>query len=800
MVQAVSKDTSKDGLLEDIRSLSRSVHEKNPKFREKKFLEAFEFAHSAHEGQFRKDGTTPYIVHPLETAWILSEFFADEETLIAALLHDVPEDTSHSLEEIEEHFGTPVAFLVDGITKLSKVHYQNNMAQRQVESLKKLLLHTARDPRVILIKLADRLHNMRTLQFVDKPEKRLRIAKETLEIYVPMANLLGIQGIKSELEDLCFYHLYPNEYSSFHERIDSSEKKLRSLVAKTIDLLHCEFQKHSIDASIMYRKKTLYSIFQKLSSEKKEVEDVHDLVTLRILVNNIDDCYKALGIIHALFKPKTGRFKDYIALPKLNEYRSLHTTVFGLDGVLTEFQIRTHEMHRAAEFGIATKMSVKKPSKDWKNHQSWIDQILGQEQEKDTEEFLSNIKDDVFQDRIYIFTPTGDAIYLPKGSTGIDFAYAVHTDVGNRAVRLEVNGAEKNLTSQLRSGDTVKVVVSEKAKGPEYEWLTFAKTSFAKTRIREFLKKESRKNKIEKGKIILQKAFDRAGLGPIEEINFSRLQKSLQKSLDVEFSSLGDLLVSVAENTVDPLEVIGSLFPERKLVNIHGEGFLGSLLDAVFTKRKTAQLVEVRISGKDRAGLIRDIVMILGMFSLNIVKLKGWHKTWGGRDQGVVILTLELQTFDMLNSICAHLEQIDGVEMVERVIFGQQIGFIFSAFATIGFWLVHPFLLHLFLQSGILENRFLISIFLLIGVFMIIFLSVYLHIITRRYFTAFRQAKSMFFGALFISLFALATVLGELFYYRAYLADSVFVSFAIISVLFYLGYQFLQFRKIKKNL
>lgn len=794
MAQAASKDI----ILEEIRSLSQSIHEKNSGFHEEKFLEAFEFARSAHEGQFRKDGTTPYIIHPLQTAKILSEFFADEETLIAALLHDVPEDTSRSLEEIEELFGTPVAFLVDGITKLSKVHYQNNMAARQVESLKKLLLHTARDPRVILIKLADRLHNMRTLQFVDKPEKRLRIARETLEIYVPMANLLGIQGIKSELEDLCFQHLYPHEYASFRVRIETSEKKLRPLLTKTLELLQQEFQKHDLDAAIMYRKKTLYSIFQKLFSEKKEVEDVYDLITLRILVDNADDCYKALGIIHALFKPKTGRFKDYIALPKLNEYRSLHTTVFGLSGVLTEFQIRTHEMHRAAEFGIATKISLKKHPKDSKTRQFWIDQILQYEQEKDSEEFLSNIKGDVFQDRIYIFTPTGDAIFLPKGATGIDFAYAVHTDVGDHAVRLEVNGEERNLTSQLRSGDTVKVILSDKSKGPEYEWLTFAKTSFAKTRIREYLKKESRKNKIGKGKMILQKAFDRAGLGPIEEIDFFRLQKSLQQYLDIEFSSLADLLVSVAEGAVDPLEVIGSLFPERKLVQIHGKSFFGSFFDVLFTRKKTAQIVEVRISGKDRPGLIKDIVTILGMFSLNIVELKGWHETWGGRDEGVVIVTLELQTFDILNSICAHLEQIDGVEKVERVIFGQQAGFIFSALFTVGFWLAHPFLLNLFFQSKIVENRLIINAFLLFGVFMIIFLSIYLHIITRRYFAAFRQAKGMFLSTLFISLFALATVIGELFYYRTYFTDSVLITLGLISVVFYLGYQFFQFRKIKK--
>ncbi|MEK6616540.1 MAG: RelA/SpoT family protein, partial [Bacteroidota bacterium] len=579
------------------------------------------------------------MVHPVEAAKILSSFISDEETLIAALLHDVPEDTQTTLEEIEDMFGTPVAFLVDGITKLSKVHYQNNMEQRQVESLKKMLLHTARDPRVILIKLADRLHNMRTLEFVNKPEKRKRIARETLEIYVPMANLLGIQGIKSEMEDICFKHLYPEEYNQFYEAILSSEKRTHPILEKTIKLLESEFRKHDLHISLLHRKKTLYSIFQKLHSEKKDVSDIYDVITLRILVNEVDDCYKTLGVIHGLFKPKTGRFKDYIALPKVNEYRSLHTTVFGINGVLTEFQIRTHDMHRQAEIGIASLMkNHDKNNSEWKQRQFWVDEFLAaQAQEKNGQDFLHELKEDILEDRIFIFTPRGDSIYLPKGSTGIDFAYAVRTDIGNCAVRLDVNGEEKNLTSVLHNGDTVSILTSPHAH-PQYEWLSFSKTNLAKMQIREFFKKESRKNKITKGRTILQKAFDRAGLDSVDEIHFSKLQKSLAQITHIDFKNPEDLFVSITEGCIDPLEVIGCLFPDGHLKNIRRTSLFSSFLSHIKRKKNT-QLVELRICGRDRSGLLKDIVSVLGQFSINILKVKGWNKTFR-LNQGVVLVSL----------------------------------------------------------------------------------------------------------------------------------------------------------------
>ncbi len=790
-----------DILLTEIRSIVHSAKDQLPGFREDRFLRAYTFAKDAHEGQFRKDGVTPYIVHPVETAKILSSFTSDEDTLISALLHDVPEDTSRSVEEIEDTFGTPVAFLVDGITKLSKVHYQNNMEQRQIESLKKMLIHTARDPRVILIKLADRLHNMRTLQFVDKPEKRKRIARETLEIYVPMANLLGIQGIKSEMEDLCFKHLYAEEYEQFHESVRSSEKQTRPILEKTLLLLEEEFQKHHIEASFLHRKKTLYSIFQKLQSEKKDVSDVYDIITLRVLVDDIDDCYKALGIIHTLFKPKTGRFKDYIALPKANEYRSLHTTVFGLNGVLTEFQIRTQDMHRQAEIGIASLMKDHdKNDSEWKQRQFWVDDFLAvQGQEKNDQEFLEDLKGDTLEDRISTFTPTGDSIYLPKGSTGVDFAYAVKTDVGNHAVRLDVNGEEKKLISVLKNGDTVAVLTSEHAH-PQYEWLSFCKTHLAKTQIREFFKKESRKTKINKGRSILQKFFDRAGLGLVDEISFSELQESLSKIIHVNFKNLDELFIAITEGSVDPLEVIGALFPDRHLKHIRRSGFFSSLFSRInFFRKKNTQLVELRICGIDRAGLLKDIVDVLSQFSLNISKVKGWNKTHG-KGKGMVLVALELETFDLLNAICSHLEQIDGVEKVERVFFGKHLSFFLALFVALGFWISHPLLLQMLIDSGVIQNSFAVGSFLFAGLFMILYLSLYLHVATRRCFSAFRETNEMFFSILFLSLFALATILAELFYYHAYFYDWLSVVLGLTFVSLYIVFQIFQFWKIKKRL
>lgn len=783
-----SSDIS-DLLRENVQLVIKRAFALNKDFREDRFRAAFEFAKKAHEGQLRKDGA-PYITHPVEAAVILSEFFGDEETLIATLLHDVPEDTSHNIEEIEELFGTPVAFLVDGITKLSKVHYQNNMEQRQIESLKKLLLHTARDPRVIIIKLADRLHNMRTLKFVDKPEKRMRISRETLEIYVPMANLLGMQRIKAELQDLCFQHLYDNEYKLFQQQISLSEKKTSPLAKQTIRSLEEAFASHRLSAEISQRNKNFFSIFKKIQSEKKNIHDLHDVVTLRIIVKDIDDCYKALGIIHNLFRPKTGRFKDHIALPKINGYRSLHTTVFGIKGVLTEFQIRTPEMHQEAEFGIAFRMPKK-------HREFWMDQILAfEKEEKNSRDFVADVKGDVFQDRIFVFTPKGDTIYLPKGSTGIDFAYAVHSDVGNQAVSMKINERVTSLTAPVHSGDTIIIVTSPDARGPEYEWLSFAQTTTAKTRIREFLKKDSRRTKIHRGRMILQKAFDRAGLGSVHDIQFKKLQKLFQDRFQKKITHLNDVFYALAEGDLQPLEVIDGIFTHQQLKAMRRKSFVDRIMDRFSgAKKKATDIVEVRVAAKDRTSLVKDVVTVLSQFSLNIIKIKAWAQ----KENGYVLVTLELDQFNMLNTICSHLEQIDGVFQVERIFFGRQISFILGLTLTVCFWLLHPFALHSFLDTSNIVDQVVMDFSMFGGVALMAGISIYLHVITNRFFASFHHMKKLWTLTFIASIFALATVLGEIYYYRTYFHSWFVIFSGLLSIVFYLGLQFFQYRRIKKS-
>ena len=336
----------------DIDAICEDVSKYLVGFDKSKFLKAFQFAEKSHKGQFRKNGD-PYIIHPIETVKNLIKLRADEDTLIAALLHDVPEDTGISMDQIQNLFGEKVAFLVDGITKLSKVYYRNDMEERQVESLKKLLIHTAKDPRVILIKLADRLHNMQTLEFVQKNEKIKRISKETLEIYVPIANLLGIQDLKSTLEDLCFKYLYPEDYEKLRSKIMSTFEKYYGVLEKMLETIKKELKKHEIQAKVTGRTKSLFSIYKKIISQNKTVDDINDRIALRIITKKKEDCYTALGIVHDLFTPRPGEFKDYIAVPKVNGYQSIHTTVFGLNGVMTEIQIRTEKMHIESEYGIA---------------------------------------------------------------------------------------------------------------------------------------------------------------------------------------------------------------------------------------------------------------------------------------------------------------------------------------------------------------------------------------------------------------------------------------------------------------
>ena len=454
---------------------------------------AYKFAQKAHEGQKRSSGE-PYFNHCLATAKTLVDMKLDANTIAAGLLHDVAEDTEYTLDDIKKEFGEEIAFLVSGITKLGKIKYRGD--QQRVENLRKMFLAMAEDVRVILIKLADRLHNMQTLQYV-KPEKQKRIALETMEVYVPLAHRLGIGEIKGQLEDLSFQYLYADEYKWILENISDKYQEREKYIEKIKPIIKQEFNKENINPiNIDARAKHYYSLYKKLVKHDMNFDNVHDLVAVRIVVNSIEEGYGALGVIHKLWRPLPGKIKDYIAMPKPNGYQSLHTTVFCLDGKITEFQIRTAKMHDEAELGIAAhwlyaeKGKPKTGAKLNEKRFSWVSQLRDwQSETSGSQEFLESLKIDFFKDRIFCLTPKGDAIDLPENAIPIDFAYQIHSDIGNRCSGAKVNGKMVPLSHILQNGDVVEILTQKKHM-PSRAWLEFAKTSIAKNRIRHSLKKE----------------------------------------------------------------------------------------------------------------------------------------------------------------------------------------------------------------------------------------------------------------------------------------------------------------------
>jgi GTP pyrophosphokinase len=421
----------------------------------------------------------------LHTAFVLAQIKADFNTITAGVLHDVPEDTEYTLEEVRKNFGEDVAHLVKGITKLGKIKYRG--IERYRENLRKMFLAMAKDVRVILIKFSDRLHNLRTLDALP-PEKQQRIAKETLEIYAPIADLLGIWRLKWQMEDLCFKYLYPEEYKKLEYRYEV-EKKVEhtQFIQKMKNILGKKLQEAGVDHTIEGRFKHLYSIYKKMQSKDRKFDEIYDVFALRVIVNDVSDCYRTLGVIHSLWRPKPSRFKDYIAVPKPNGYQSLHTTVFGPRGKATEFQIRTKEMNDKALYGIAAHWQYKEHGSETPREQPrWIKEILDAQRElKNTADFLNKVKLDVFQDRIFVFSPKGDVFELPEKATPIDFAYAVHTDIGNKASGALVNDKMAGLDYELKNGDLVEVIVDKNRKGPNYDWTKFVKTKRARDKIKQ---------------------------------------------------------------------------------------------------------------------------------------------------------------------------------------------------------------------------------------------------------------------------------------------------------------------------
>ncbi|HEY5896627.1 MAG TPA: bifunctional (p)ppGpp synthetase/guanosine-3',5'-bis(diphosphate) 3'-pyrophosphohydrolase, partial [Burkholderiales bacterium] len=451
--------------------------------------EAYRFSEAAHAGQIRQSGD-PYISHPLAVAEILADWHLDGQTLIAALLHDVTEDTAVTKDEISDTFGKPVAELVDGVSKLDKIEFQS-AEQLQAENFRKMLLAMARDVRVILIKLADRLHNMRTLGAVN-PAKRRRVARETMEIYAPIANRLGLNTLYHELQELAFAHLYPLRYKVLAKATKAARGNRREMIGRTLEAVKRKLAEGGIDAVVHGREKHVYSTYRKMIEKHLSFSQVHDIFGCRVVVKDVPACYLALGALHSLYKPIPGKFKDYIAIPKANGYQSIHTDLIGPYGVPVEVQIRTEQMHRLAESGVAShwlyKDDTDKLSDLQKQTHRWLQSLLEiQNQSGDPKEFLEHVKVDLFPDEVYVFTPKGKILSLPRGATAVDFAYAVHTDIGNRCVAAKVNGELVPLRAELRNGDRVEIITASHAK-PNPGWLQYVRTGKARSNIRHFLK------------------------------------------------------------------------------------------------------------------------------------------------------------------------------------------------------------------------------------------------------------------------------------------------------------------------
>ena len=472
---------------------------------------AYNLARSAHKEQKRKSGE-PYIIHPIAVGIILAELELDKETIVAGLLHDVVEDTEYTYEDIAREFSEEIALLVDGVTKLTQLSYDADKIEVQAENLRKMFLAMAKDIRVILIKLADRLHNMRTLEFM-KPEKQKEKAKETMEIYAPIAHRLGISKIKIELDDLALRYLKPDVYFDLIEKTTKRKASCEKFIEDTVAEVENHMQKAGIDAKVAGREKHLFSVYRKMINQDKTLDQIYDLFAVRILVDSVKDCYAALGIIHEMYKPIPGRFKDYIAMPKANMYQSLHTTLIGTGGLPFEIQIRTYEMHKTAEYGIAAHWKYKEGI-DGKNTQneeaklSWLRQILEWQKEmSDNREFLSLLKSelDLFSENVYCFTPSGDVLNLPNGSNPIDFAYAIHTAVGNRMVGARVNGKMVPIEYKIKNGDRIEVITSQNSPGPSRDWLNIVKSTQAKNKINQWFKSQLKEDNIAKGREMLLK-------------------------------------------------------------------------------------------------------------------------------------------------------------------------------------------------------------------------------------------------------------------------------------------------------
>ncbi|HEY3451735.1 MAG TPA: bifunctional (p)ppGpp synthetase/guanosine-3',5'-bis(diphosphate) 3'-pyrophosphohydrolase [Myxococcales bacterium] len=572
---------------------------------------AYVYSAKVHQGQIRKSGE-PYLVHPLEVAGILAQLKLDEASIVTGLLHDTIEDTLATPEELTELFGAEVAQLVDGVTKLSQFSASANVTaeEKQAENFRKMIVAMARDIRVILVKLADRTHNMRTLEHM-AAEKQKRIAQETLDIYAPLANRLGISWIKQELEELSFKYLKPTEHKEISEAIEKKRKASEKYADEIIEVLKKKMAENNLECEVSGRFKHGYSVWRKMRENSVDFEQIHDVIAFRLIMKTMPACYEALGLVHTLWKPVPGRFKDYIAIPKPNMYQSLHTTVIGPYGDRIEVQIRTEEMHKIAEEGIAAHWAYKEgktgQSKDDAKF-AWLRQLMEWQQDlKDPKEFLETVKVDLFTDEVFVFTPKGDVKSLPRGATPVDFAFAIHSDVGNKCVGAKVNGKIVPLRYKLKNGDTVEVLTSGNAH-PSKDWLTYVKTSRAQAKIRAYIKAQQREKSLELGHELTEREFKRW------DLNLNKLTKSgevKRVAVELGYRVEEDLLVAVGYGKVQPNQIIQKIVPAEKLAERAPK-------EAPKESAPTSRLGEIikKVTGKAKTGVqingIDDVLVRFG--------------------------------------------------------------------------------------------------------------------------------------------------------------------------------------------
>ena len=572
-----------------IDEIINAVTEKRKNANTELIRRAYEFAKKNHGDQRRKSGEL-YIIHPLNVAYILAGLELDDETICAALLHDVVEDTEVTSKQLEEEFGAEIYEMVEGVTKLSKIPY-TSVEEEQVENYRKMFLAMGKDIRVILIKLADRLHNMRTLKYLSR-ERQIANAQETIDLYAPLANRLGIYTLKWELEDLSLKYLKPDEYKEIIQGLDEKREARLKFIEKMKQEIIEKIKKQGIEAEVTGRAKHIYSIYRKMKRDNHTLDQIYDLFALRIIVNSVKDCYACLGIVHELYNPMPGRFKDYISVPKTNMYQSLHTTLIGPKGVPFEVQIRTWDMHRTSEYGIAAHWAYKDANKTKKSNVivsedklSWLRETLEwQKNTQDPQEFLNTLKTELFEDEVYVFTRSGDIKVLPKGATPIDFAYSIHTEIGNKMTGCKINSKMMPIITKLNNGDIVEIITTDNQKGPSRDWLKFIKSSGAKNKILQWFKKAEREENIEKGKELLAKEIKKIGMTETEMYKQEYINAVLER---YKYNSTNDMYSAIGFGAITAGKIVSKLLAEYR--KEHEELDIEEKIEKLTTEKKVQQ-------------------------------------------------------------------------------------------------------------------------------------------------------------------------------------------------------------------